>query len=118
MKIKDGSLAYLFEHDEPESDAEMEIIASFLQDLRDWGDIWGEIETGDRIRTQFNLTKRIEELESIGYLVFAKAETGSFPIANKSQSCQVSVVMIARKTNTAITPAGDLATMIRFSGML
>lgn len=82
---------YSFHNDEPESEAEVELLAAFLQEAQDWGDLWGELEAGDRVKTAHRLGTLLRELEEAGFLVFGGREIqvleggitppSSFPVA-------------------------------------
>ena len=60
-----------FQHDELETEEEVEVIGNFLQDLQDWGNIIDEIEEMDRTRLTFSIAQQVKELERLGFYVFA-----------------------------------------------
>jgi transcriptional regulator with XRE-family HTH domain len=68
--IVGSSHLFQFDHDEPNNEEGLEAISSIVQDLRDYGDIWGEIEPGERIKVAFQYNERIVELERLGYFIF------------------------------------------------
>ena len=91
LTIVDGSSAFAFEHDELKSPAEVDLISGFLQEAQDYGDLSGDLEAGDRVKTVFEMSARLEELEQAGFWVFGEREVrqleggvgspSSFPVA-------------------------------------
>lgn len=65
-----NACAYSFTHDDPRSESEVELLASFFQDLQDWGDLWDDLDAADQVRTRYNLDSMLRELETEGFLVF------------------------------------------------
>jgi HNH endonuclease len=74
MNIAGGSFGYLFDHEEPVSAAEAEMIATFLQEIQDWAGLWDEIEAGGRVKASFGLTERLRQLEEAGLWLFGARE--------------------------------------------
>lgn len=74
MDIVGESYGYLFDHEEPRSQAEAELISQFLQDIHDWGDLWREIEPGERVKATFGLSESLRDLETSGLALFGARE--------------------------------------------
>jgi hypothetical protein len=74
--IVGGAHFSYLESDELRDEAEVELIGGFIQELRDWGDIWNDLEPIDHIRTGFQLTERLREIESAGWTVYGSRENG------------------------------------------
>jgi hypothetical protein len=110
--------AFLFDHDEPESDEEAKLIASFLQDVQDWGDGWSDLESGQHVEARFTLTKEIKELESAGFLVFGIREQRKMRSGDKVFEWPVAVITVVRPTNKGITELGDLASLLVSGGKM
>lgn len=91
MKVVGGSSAFSFEHDEPRSQAEEGLLASFLREAQDWGELYSDLEAGDRVKAAFRMSERLRELEEAGFWVFGGREVqrleggisapSSFPVA-------------------------------------
>lgn len=45
-------------------------MGGFLQMLQDYGDIWDELEAGQRVRATFELQRELEALHKSGFWVF------------------------------------------------
>jgi hypothetical protein len=81
----------------------VELLAAFLQEAQDWGDLWGELEAGDRVKTAHRLSTLLRELEEAGFLVFGGREIqlleggitppSSFPVA---------ILRVVRATNPEV----------------
>lgn len=113
MSMNSGCCAYLFDHDEPENETEMEAISAFHQNAQEWGEIWDDIEAGGRVEAQFGLTKQITELEEIGFWVFGMRQVRKVNVMRQSPTWPVFVMTVVRKTNPGITPLGDLASIVK-----
>jgi hypothetical protein len=75
MAVMGGSYQYSFDHDEPRSDAEVDLVRQFLQEVQDWAESWNEIEAGENVKATFGLSERLRELENVGLWVFGARET-------------------------------------------
>ena len=74
FNILDGSMGFLFDHDEPQSEEEVEKLGVFFQETQDWGDISSELEAGARVSTTYRMSTMIKELEDAGFWVFGGTE--------------------------------------------
>ena len=61
-------------HSELESEAEVEQVGGFLQNLQDWVDVAGDGEPLDKVRAAKAMSDEISELKENGFLVFAARE--------------------------------------------
>lgn len=57
-------------HDEPKNEEEIDLVGGFIQNLRDWNDIWDEIEIPDQMRATLQITGMINELKDAGWSVY------------------------------------------------
>lgn len=65
-----GTHAFQFTNDPLQTREEAEFIGDFAQMIHDYGDVWSEIETKDRIIAQFDFGDWIQELDNAGFLVY------------------------------------------------
>jgi len=103
MKIVGNSSAFSFEHDEPQSQAEVELLSAFLQEAQDWGDLYSDLEAGDRVKAAYRMSTLVRELDEAGFWVFGGREVqrleggvgapSSFPVA---------ILRVAHATNPEI----------------
>lgn len=108
----DGSMAFLLDHDEPETEEEAKLIGSFLQNIRDLGDCWSDMESSHHVETRFALTKEIREMEAAGFLVFGTTERRKMRSGDHVFDWPVAIVTVVRPTNKGITELGHLASLI------
>jgi hypothetical protein len=104
--------AFVLDHDEAQTKEEVKLIGSFLQNIKDWGNIWSEMETSHRVEASFSLATEIKEIETAGFLVFGACEQLKMRSLGKVETLPVAVVKVARPTNNGITELGDLAELI------
>jgi len=71
----DGAEMFGFDFDETNDKTKMEVISSCLQEIQDFGDISGDfIEVSEKISAMESMKRIINEIESVGYLVFGIRE--------------------------------------------
>jgi len=107
--------AYLLDHDEPNSETEAKAIGGFLQTVRDWGDIWSDLEPSQHVEACVSLAKDIQAIEAAGFLVFGRSERRRMHLADNVFDWPVTVITVVRPTNAGITELGDLACLIAAS---
>ena len=117
MDVAD-TMAIILDHDEPKTEVEMERIASFLQNIQDWENIWSDLDSGEHVKAEFGLSKEISEIEALGYMIFATTQQRKMKFGNKIETWPVGVVTVVRSTNPAITILGELASIIKADGVL
>jgi hypothetical protein len=61
-------------HDDHLSDTEVELVGGFLQSLRDYMDLAGDLEPIDNVRAAKDLDEQIKQLVEHGFLVFSAVE--------------------------------------------
>jgi hypothetical protein len=74
LNVIEGALASSMDHDELASDAEVSVVGEFLQTIRDWGDLYAEMEPADRVQVAFDLTKALTSLDELGLWAFGGRE--------------------------------------------
>lgn len=104
LNLVEGSCGSSFDHDELETQQEVEMVGGFLEVVRDWADIGSDLGPGSRVETVFRLSQEIKELEDLGFFVFGAKEvhemTGGYA-ANPSD-WPVTIIRILRKNNPEI----------------
>jgi hypothetical protein len=74
MAVVGGSYQSSFDHDEPRSKSEADLISQFLQEVQDCAESWDDTEAGESVKATFGLSERIRELENAGFWVFGTRE--------------------------------------------
>jgi transcriptional regulator with XRE-family HTH domain len=101
--ILGGAHAGSVENEELKSEAEVEIVGSFLQEMSDLGEMWSELEPGERVRQVFEFTQKLKELDDAGFVVFGIREKKAFHVADKIiPDWNVAIIRVLRSTNPAI----------------
>ena len=95
FKIIGGSHAFQFDHTTLESETETDT-GEQLQDLHDWGELWNEIEPGQKVRTAQEFNDRIADLEESGLWVFAMRVPRPYEFSSKKVTLEVAMVNIVR----------------------
>ncbi|MCW5553985.1 MAG: hypothetical protein KIS67_17750 [Verrucomicrobiae bacterium] len=113
MAVFEGVCTHLLDHDEPQSEQEMELLGNFLQDVQDWIDARGDIESSGRVRAGFELSKRIKELEAVGFYVFALPVKQRIKLNDKTELWPSGILTVVRKSNPGITALGQLASLLK-----
>ena len=68
-------------NDEPINDAEIDLIGGFIQELRDWCDIWDDIDVPEQMRTTIRISELVDELKVAGWTVYGSRMKGKKKIA-------------------------------------
>jgi hypothetical protein len=102
-----GSYGYDFDHDELENEDEVEMVADFLQELHDLGDIYDDIESGERVRTRFRLSTALRDLAESGFLVYGGKLQRILDVGDDRSPWPISVVRVFRATNPVIQRMDD-----------
>ena len=63
-------LGYSFNNEELKAQDEVDLVGNFLQDLEDWGEISGELESAGRVRAAYSLGNSLQKLRENGFYVF------------------------------------------------
>jgi hypothetical protein len=92
---------------------EVELLASFLQNVFDWSELWDELEPGARLPAEYELTQQLDELLENGFLVYAGVrpqvlEGGAY----SPTGWRVVVVVVLRVDDPSIT---DETIVVSFS---
>lgn len=74
LAIVDGVCAFAFGHDELKLPVEVELISGFFQEAQDYGELWADLEAGNRVNATFYMSTRLEELEQAGFWIFGARE--------------------------------------------
>lgn len=98
------SRAFEFSHDEPETEAEANLLAGFLQEAQDYGDLYGDLNAGERVRFAFDLEHSLQELETAGFWVFGMQDPRCLKVGllNTPTSSPAAVLRIMRLTSPEI----------------
>ena len=99
INVLSNSHAYDFDHDELESEDEVDLVGGFLQNAQDWGEIYSELESGGRVEAGYDLQQAIKELEASDFLVFGEYVKRKIKFDEGILDWNVTVLRVVRSTN-------------------
>lgn len=99
VDVLSNSHAYDFDHDELESEDEVDLVGGFLQNAQDWGEIYSELESGGRVEAGYDLQQAIKELEASDFLVFREYTKRKMKFNEEIFYWNVAVLRVVRSTN-------------------
>ncbi|OWK45158.1 transposase [Fimbriiglobus ruber] len=99
---------FSFDHDEQNTEEEVELVAGFLQNLQDWGETWSEMDSGQHVKARFMLTDEIKGIEAAGLLVFGLREVRKMKLKtnNTAFDWEVATIAVVHPTNPGIIKLG------------
>lgn len=68
-------------HDEVKDETDIDLVGGFIQSLRDWADIWDDIDVPGQMRAVLNVDKMMRDLNSNGWSVYAARMKGKRKLA-------------------------------------
>lgn len=109
FKVVGGADGYQFDNPSLESETETDLVSSFFQDLHDWGEIWDDLEPGQRVITAQEFNERIADLEVYGLWVFALRLPRPFRPSTKPVTLSIATVNIVRSNDPSILKLAEEA---------
>ncbi|KAF0106193.1 MAG: hypothetical protein FD146_2782 [Anaerolineaceae bacterium] len=100
------------DHDELNSQDEVDLVGNFIQNVNDWAEMIDEIEPGGRVSIAYNLTESIRELEEKGFFVFGGREIQLIEggIEDEPSNWPVAIVHVLRNDNETIIRPQQIGT--------
>jgi len=74
LAVAGGAYQSSFDHDEPRSAEEADLLGQFLQEVQGYAEFWDDTEAGERVKQTWSLSERVRELENAGFWVFGTRE--------------------------------------------
>ena len=103
LNIVENSCASSMDHEELESEEDVESIVQFFQTVRDWCDVGMDAEPSDRIRLTYELSKILNDLEELGWLVFGGWEIQVLEGGlGEPTNWKISILRVVRKGSQTI----------------
>lgn len=96
-----GAYGYRMNHDNPKTKEEADLLAEALQSIQDWGEVWAEIELGERVKASFELTQLINNLEENGFWLFGIRTNEDYP-GIKGDKWPIANLLVMRSDNPKI----------------
>lgn len=111
MDVVGGADAFHFDHDELKSAEEAEGISTFIQSIKDWAEIWSDIEAGDRVKASFDCNDLLKAVETIGFAIFGfqrKVFLRTEQSSDKSVKFHIGTIVVKRADDPKIVRTGDM----------
>ena len=102
LNILIGACAFDFDHDELKTEEEVNIISSFLQNTQEIGDFGLELNSSDKVKISYDLSKDIQELDNYGFWIFGGREIRKLESDKEASDWPIAIIRIFRKTNSEI----------------
>lgn len=104
LDLVSNAMAYAFDHDELQSQEEVDLIGGFLQLAQDWGDLSANLEAGERVQTAYELTESLQAIEDAGFLVFGGRELQLMEggVLAAPSNWPIAIMRVLRKDNESI----------------
>jgi hypothetical protein len=124
MSVAGGSEAMQTSAPDRLTPEEMDLVASFLQNVADWSELWGQLGHGERLRAEHDVTQELDDLLAAGFLVYVGARPQILEGGiGAAVSWRLAVLLVARSdegaenlpsgTETAVTTAERRARIVR-----
>ena len=101
----------LFLNDDPNSE-EVPLIVGFLDELREWGEIWDDIGPGGRVEAKSRMQDRLREMEESGWSVYGRKQRKTMKIGEKTLPWEVAVVAVVKGKTRYVVQMGDTISVI------
>lgn len=97
-----GCQGYDLDHDEIQNEAELRLIAPFLQKLHDLGEAFDDIESGGRAQIRYELARDLKTLENSGFVIYGARAPRAITILGSPSRPWIATVRVIRLTNPKI----------------
>ena len=102
FNILAGAEAFDFDYDEPSGPSDVDLIARFLQDAQDCGDLAEGMEAAQRVHAARDFSGAIRELELAGYVLFADRRSSKISFGGRTADWSVAVIRLGRPGSPSI----------------
>ena len=82
---------------------DVDLVASFLEEVEGYGELLGELTSGDRVRAAASLSSQVRELDANGWLVFGCASQRWIGSPEHGFTIQCALIRVVRADSPRIT---------------
>ncbi len=100
LDIIQNTYAHVFDHDEPATEDEAQLLAEFFQEAQDYGDLYNDLEAGERAKAAFRMSDSVQRLEDAGFWVFGGKEIQRLEIGSDAPKAWPIVILHIRKSTS------------------
>jgi transcriptional regulator with XRE-family HTH domain len=102
-----GAHATHLDHDELRTQEEVDLVGGFLQGMRDYLNLWQDIQPAERVQVTFDYNHQIEELARRGFWVFGSRQRKRVRFGDQTTGdWEVAIITIHRSDNPSIIRLG------------
>ncbi|MGA3243622.1 MAG: toll/interleukin-1 receptor domain-containing protein [Bacteroidota bacterium] len=116
-KIIGGAEASLIFNEELKNETEIELVASFLDSVRDWIDIWDDIGVKAQAEAQLGFNQQIDDLRKNGWSVWGSLDSHRYHIPNAADKSSIDfntcTLAVVRGTPVAVIRNGDGVVVVK-----
>ena len=93
-----------------------EMVADFVQHAQDLGDLWSDLEAGERVRQVFNISEALTGVLRSGWSVYVGRAKRRVNVASTSMILDVAVVAVVQGSPAAVLIDRDRFIVVRPPG--
>ena len=113
VNLADGAEAFGYTVDDLKSEVERKAVGLFLDLVKEWGDMWSDIEPSEQIRLTHECTALIKELEGLGLWVFGRRFLQPLHAGGGNINLQTLTIGIHKHNNPEILKASSLGDLFQ-----
>jgi hypothetical protein len=107
MDIVIGSHFSFSYHDEVKDETEIDLVGGFIQNMRDWADIWDDIDVPGQMRAVLNVDEMLRDLSSNGWSVYAARMKGKRKLAGAEGTWTWNAIAVFSEEPDSVVFADD-----------
>lgn len=96
-QVLNGAMAFNAGNDEPKNESELDLVSGFQQYVQDWLDIVGDLDAGERVRMEFDLSTRVRDIQQAGWMLFGKQALQRLRFGGTKDTWPVALIVITRQ---------------------
>lgn len=107
VAIVQGAHLSNFFNEDPESPEELELISDFLQEVQDYADVLSDLGPGERLRAEYGLRAKLEEIETAGWFVYGSRARKKLRVGDVIDDWTVATIALTRGSDKQVYTLGD-----------
>jgi hypothetical protein len=92
-----GALAFSAGNDEPKNEEELDLVSGLQQYVQDWLDIVDDLDVGERVRMEYDLSRKVRDIQEAGWMLFGKQVLQRLRFGDQTDTWPVALIVIARQ---------------------
>jgi len=96
------TFAFRFDYENPQSQNDAEFISDVIQEIKDWGEIWSDLDIGEQIKSTYRLDQLLLEIEQKGFFIFGLRTKAIFKVFSQESEESISNLYIGYKNGANV----------------